>query len=162
MATVSFKSGSEYMIRLQKLSQKASEEVCGRAIYEGAAVMTEAVKKEIDGLRTDSGIGTEEKPLKGPTKAQVEGLKKSIGIARARDDGGFINVKIGFDGYNDTKTKKYPQGQPNQLVARGVERGTSWLEAQPFMKKAVSNGKKEVIEAMEKGFDEKMKEIMEG
>lgn len=71
MATISFKSGDEYMAKLAKLSQKSSEEVCGRAIYDGAAVMIERVKEAVDTLPESGGkMGTPEKPNEGPSKLQ--------------------------------------------------------------------------------------------
>lgn len=161
MATISFKSGDEYMAKLAKLSQKSSEEVCGRAIYDGAAVMIERVKEAVDTLPESGGkMGTPEKPNEGPSKQQKKALKASVGIAKSKQDGDFINVKIGFHGYNSKKTKRWPQGQPNQLIARAVERGTSFMKATPFMKTAVKESRKDVIAAMKRAMDEKIEEIM--
>ena len=161
MATITFKNGDAYMAKIAKLSQKASEEVCGRAIYEGAAVMIERTKAAVDTLPESRGErGTVEKPLAGPSKLQKKALRESVGIAKAKQDGDFVNVKIGFDGYNSMKTKRWPQGQPNQLIARAVERGTSFMRATPFMKKAVSSAKKDVLAAMGAAMDEKIEEIM--
>jgi hypothetical protein len=56
------------------------------------------------------------------------------------------SVKLGFDGYNDVVTDKYPSGQPNQLIARAIESGTSWLQPCHFMSKA-QNANKAAVEA---------------
>lgn len=162
MGVITFKDGSEYMLKLQMLSERESEAVAGRAIFEGAAMMMRYTKKGIESLQTDERHGTPENPTRGPTKAQKEGMMKSAGIAHAREDNGFVNVKIGFGDYNNIKTKRWPKGQPNNMVARSVERGTSFMLPQPFMKRAVKEAKSEVIKAMQEGFNEKMKEIMEG
>mgnify|MGYP000482314503 CR=1 FL=1 len=131
MAKISFKGLEDYELRLSKLAdRKEIERIAGQAIYEGAAIMADEIKDSIEGLPVVTGYGTESNPIPGGvTAVQKAGLIDGLGIAPMQDDAGFLNVKIGFDGYNRTKTEKYRQGQPNQLVARGVESGTSWKQA---------------------------------
>ena len=78
-----------------------------------------------------------------------------------QDQNGYLNVKIGFDGYNRTKTDQYPQGQPNQLVARGVESGTSWKQKHPFIRPAVTRARKKAEEKMAEVLDYEIKKIMD-
>lgn len=161
MATIKFKAGEDYAARLSKLAEREIDTVCGKAIYPGAAVLYAEVQAGIDSIPTDEGYGTEEAPKSGLKAAQKAGMKKSLGIAKMQDRNGFRNVKIGFDGYNTIKTKRWPKGQPNQMVARSIERGTSFLKATPFMKRAVSRAKKPATEAMSEAFIAAMKEYME-
>lgn len=161
MATIKFADGSDFTKQLQKLSEAAAQEVIGHAIYEGAAVMMDYVKRGVESIETDEGFGTPDNPNRGPSRLQKEALMTSAGIAKMREDNGLLNVKIGFGGYNGKKTKRWPQGAPNAVVARSVERGTSFMLPQPFMKRAVNAAKADVLKAMENGFNEKMKEIME-
>lgn len=77
-----------------------------------------------------------------------------------QNDKGYLNVKIGFDGYNRTKTEKYPKGQPNQLVARGVESGTSWKQKKPFIRPAVNRTKKKAEQMMAEILDKEINKIM--
>ena len=58
-----------------------------------------------------------------------------------RDDNGFLNVKLGFEGYNSQVTTKYPGGQPNSLIARSVNAGTSFRQRIPFIDNAVNQTK---------------------
>lgn len=162
MAKISFKGLEAYELRLSKLAnRKEIERIAGRAIYEGAAIMADEIKAEIEGLPVVKGFGTELNPLSGGvTAVQKAGLKDGLGIAPMQDDGGFLNVKIGFDGYNRTKTEKYPHGQPNQLVARGVESGTSWKQPHPFIKPAISRARKRVEKRMAETIDEEIDKIM--
>ena len=97
----------------------------------------------------------------GVTAVQKEGLRKGLGITPLEDDMGFYNVKIGFDGYNRTRTKEYPEGQPNQLVARGVESGTSWKQKHPFIRPAVTRSRARVERKMQEILDYEMKKIMD-
>lgn len=161
MAKISFKGLEEYELRLSKLSErKEIERIAGRAIYEGAAIMADEIKASIKRLPVVTGYGTESNPLPGGvTAVQKDGLIKGLGIAPMQDDAGFLNVKIGFDGYNRTKTEKYPQGQPNQLVARGVESGTSWKQPHPFVKPAISRARKRVEKRMAETIDEEIKKL---
>ena len=162
MAKISFKGLEDYELRLSKLAnRKETERIAGRAIYEGAAIMADEIKAGIKSLPVVTGYGTEQNPLPGGvTATQKKGLIDGLGIAPMQDDKGFLNVKIGFDGYNRTKTEKYPQGQPNQLVARGVESGTSWKQPYPFVKPAISRARKQVEKRMAEIIDEEIEKLM--
>jgi len=90
-----------------------------------------------------------------------KGLQASYGITpMQRDENGFYNVKIGFDGYNSIKTKAYPNGQPNQMIARSVESGTSFLQKHPFVAPGVRKSRKAALKKMEEIIDEETKKIM--
>ena len=162
MAKISFKGLGAYELRLSRLADKKEvERIAGQAIYEGASIMADEIKSGIEGLPVVTGYGTESNPLPGGvTAVQKAGLIDGLGIAPMQDDAGFLNVKIGFDGYNRTKTEKYPQGQPNQLVARGVESGTSWKQPHPFVKPAISRSRKQVEKRMAEIIDEEIDKLM--
>lgn len=162
MATIQFKNGDDYLAKLSKLESKLRYGVIGGAVYAGAGIVTDAVRRQIEQIPTDEGFGTESDPTKGPSKKQIAGLEESLGIAESQEDGGFYNVKVGFDGYNNIKTRRWPKGQPNQMVARSIERGTSYMQANPFMKRAVASTKKQAVEAMKNHVDREIEKIMEG
>ena len=157
MAKIQFKNGSEYLRKLEKLDRSFRSDVAGKAIYAGAAIVTDAIQSAISGLAASE----EEAPGK-LSKKQRYGLHKSLGIAPMQSDSGFLNVKIGWDGYNDIKTKSWPKGQPNQMIARSVERGTSFMPANPFVKKAVAGARKRALEAMEQTIDREIERTMKG
>lgn len=118
------------------------------------------VRAQLMKVPTDESYGTELRPALGPRKVQKRGLYNSLGIASLQSDAGYLNVKIGFDGYNDVSTRQWPNGQPNQMVARSVERGTSWMKAYPFVKKAAAACRKSVRKAMGKSVEESIARIM--
>lgn len=151
MGKIEVKGLDEVSTMLSRLNVKA-ESIMKMGIYEGAGVIARAVSESIDALPTDSGpVTREHSQMNGPTEIQKDGLKEGFGISGMRTDGGgFINVSIGFDGYNGMKTKKYPSGQPNQLIARSIESGTSFMRKTPFMRQALNKSKKQAIEAMQK------------
>lgn len=161
MATIQFKKGNEYILKVAKLEAAVKRDLIGRAVYDGAAVVTDEIRKSLKQVPTDEGYGTESAPARGPKKAQKKGLYESLGITSMQDDGtGFLNVKIGFDGYNDIVTKRWPKGQPNQMVARSVESGTTWMQKNEFVKRAVKASRKRATEAMKKAVDKGIEKIM--
>ena len=94
------------------------------------------------------------------TLPQKEGLLDGFGISRMKDDDGFVNVKLGFAGYNATRTDKYPQGQPNALIARAVNSGTTFRKKTRFVDKAVSASKKSAEAAMDAACNREIEKIM--
>lgn len=149
MAKVSI-FGTEKMEAMLKDLQKKSEPIIKAGIYDGAKVMADAVKRQIDTIRTDGPSEYETRRR----EIQKEGLKESMGITSMRNDGGFLNVKIGFDGYNEL-------GQPNAMVARIFESGTSFSSKQTFVKRAVSGARRLTEETMKATIDERIHAITE-
>ena len=156
MANIKFEGFENYAGILKEL-EKHSGDITGTAVYAGAKVVADKVKRQIDHI--DSGSKSDYEYDR--RERQKEGLRKSMGISAMRNDDGFINVKVGFDGYNDIKTRKYPNGQPNAMVARIFNSGTSHNRKQPFFKNAVAESKKVSENAMAAAVDEKILAIYE-
>ena len=112
-----------------------------RGLFEGAKIIAEAIDQSIDKIPEDYGYIDLSKPrekarLTGLLSKQIDGLEDGLGVSKMKREGDKITVSIGFDGYNNYKTKKYPNGQPNQLIARSLEKGTSYLAPNKFVSKA--------------------------
>lgn len=162
MAKITFPGLNDYELMISRLS-KGVDDIAGKAIYAGAGIVADAIKENIKALPIVRGYGTTENPLPGGVTApQKAGLIDGMGISPMQDDGGYLNVKIGFDGYNATKTEKYPQGQPNQLVARGVESGTSWKQKKPFIRPAINASKSRAEAEMARILDQEIEKITKG
>ena len=161
MASIEMKGLDEYLVKLSALEHSSKEEICGKAIYEGAGIVADAIRAELSNLPTDERFGTPEAPAQGIKAIQKEGLLHSLGITSMEDDGsGFLNVKVGFYGYNRVVTKKWPRGQPNQMVARTLASGTTWLQKSAFMKRGVARSRKKARTAMEKHVQKSIENIM--
>lgn len=156
MANIKFKGFENYAGILKEL-EKHSRDITGAAVYAGAKVVADKVKRQIDHI--DSGEKSDYEYDR--RERQKEGLRKSMGISAMRNDNGFLNVKVGFDGYNDIKTRKYPNGQPNAMVARIFNSGTSYNRKQPFFKNAIAESKLVAENAMAIAVDEKILAIYE-
>ena len=144
-----------YIADLTKLFND-SEEICKRAAYEGARIVADKFRSEIEGIpirNFDKGSGM----VNGVTASQKAGLLAGLGIAHFRNDGGFINVKIGMDGYNSTRTNQFPNGQPNALIIRSLESGTSFRSRNPVITRATNSAKGAAEAAIQRQMDEEIK-----
>lgn len=161
MATITFKKGDEYVAKIAKLAAESREDLFGEAIYGAAGIVADEIRSTLEQVPTDERYGTSGSPLRGPKKIQKKGLEQGLGIAGlSEDSSGFYNVKIGFDGYNGVRTKRWPNGQPNQMVARSVEGGTSWMRKTAFVRKAVSATRAKAVEYMKQKVDEAIQKKM--
>ena len=139
MAKLSFPGLADHERRLSRLMEGVPQ-IAGKAIYAGADLVADEIRKGIDGLPQQTGV----------TK---QGLEEDLGIAPMRDEGGYLNVKIGFDGYN-------ARGIPNALMARVFERGTSTVKKRPFVRLAVNRAKGPAEARMAGVLEEEMKKRM--
>ena len=158
MAKMQIRGLSEYSKQLNQLYDDA-DEIIKRSLYDGMAVMKSAIESAIDTIPTRTkGFAKPGEVLTGITNPQKKGLKESFGITPMKEDGSVWNVKCGFDGYNNVKTDKFPNGQPNQLIARSINSGTSWLQATHFVDKAVRANKEACMQAMSDTCDDEIKQ----
>lgn len=160
MATFQFGGIDDYITQLNKLQAATKDDVIGKTVYAGAAVVADAVKDAIRALPVGSGHAARGELVDTVTLPQKEGLLDGFGISRMKDDDGFVNVKLGFAGYNATRTDKYPQGQPNALIARAVNSGTTFRKKTRFVDKAVSASKKSAEAAMDAACNREIEKIM--
>lgn len=125
----------EYAAYLQRLG-KNTKEIIGVGVYEMANVVADEIRKGIESLPSKTGV----------TK---QGLEEGFGISPMQDDNGYLNVKAGFDGYNQN-------GVPNVLMARIFESGTSTTPKHPFVRPAVNRSQKEALKKGQMAIDAKI------
>lgn len=161
MAKITFYGFESYEKKLQDLS-KDIERIENEAIYLAAKEVADEVKAGIHWLNAGSLSGKETPEETERREKQRQGLLESFGISPMEEENGFKNVKLGFDGYNSVRTPKYPNGQPNVMVARIFNSGTSFSSKQPFFDNAIrltrNKAKKIMKETIEGAIEEKMKE----
>lgn len=146
----------DYVAYLQRIG-KSTGSIIGEAVYAMAGVVADKVRDSLKSLGTVSNaanIATYRQGYSRLSDVEKDGLLEGLGISPMQDDNGYRHVKIGFDGYNDVKTKKYPKGQPNALIARVTESGSSYRKKTPFIRPAVQAAEKAAIEAAKKKIDE--------
>ena len=140
---------NEFVDGLTKVFSDA-ELMYKKGVYNGAKILADEVKKGLNGLRVDDGYGTAGRPLHGVSQNVKESLVQGMGVSRIEFVNGSANVAVGFDGYDNIKTKKHPNGRPIQMLMRSVESGTSFMTKQPVIRQATNRAKKQVEEAIEK------------
>lgn len=143
---------------------KEGKTIAEKAVCAGAAIVADAVRANIDALpavKDEWGVIAYNNNWSAPlTETAKKGLQDGFGISPMGSEDGMLNVKLGFDGYNGMKTKKYPKGQPNVLLARSIESGSSIAKKRPFVAPAVRKTKKAAEETMAKIIDEESAKIM--
>lgn len=165
MARITFKGLTEYEMQLSKLENRQEiRRIAGKATFEGAKTITDEIRENIRGLSARSDktgfFAYQEKTAAPLTETAKQGLLDGLGIAELQDDNGFLNVKVGFAGYNKMKTKQYPKGQPNVLIARVTESGSSLAKKQPFVRPAIQNKRDEAERKMAQVVDEEISKLM--
>ena len=162
MARITFKAGEDWALKLSALATR-SEGVAKKALYEGAKVVADKIHGNLSALPTEKYRYLQSgEQFSGLPQDQKDDLLNSFGVTPIKYEDGCWNVKIGFDGYGSHPTRKYPQGVPNQLLARAVESGSSVRRKHPFVRPAINATRKQAVDAMQRAIDEECKKIMKG
>lgn len=161
MAQLTTEGLDDFMKQLNALGSHTTG-TTKRCIYDGAAVLAEAVVTGVGGLPVDESQftpGTD--PLRVMTAADKADLAASVGISRIEATGGTGTVSVSFDGYISRTEPKYPGGVPAALIARSIEKGTSVRAKNPFVRRAVNAAKQTVPAAMQASLDESVAYTLE-
>lgn len=161
MANITFPGLGEYGEKLRQLEEAfASDEPLERAVAKGAKPVADEIRNQLDGVPAQKFrrlYGDDQ--FTSLSESEKADLLASFGLTPVKNDRGYIHTKAGFDGYGSHPTKGYPQGVPNQLVARATESGSSVRQKHPFVRPAVNSTKNNAIREMEKSIDEDLKKI---
>ncbi len=150
--------GMNELIRsMEKLPEKAAK-VAAEALYEGAGIVADKVSGAVNGIATEpfkyAKGGRTRKPSP-EEKALVAGAKH--GVAKFRKNGVSVQTSVGYQnaGYGEIngKTKPIPQ------IANAINSGTSFMQKQPFMRKAFSQSKGPAQAAIEAGIHAREDEL---
>ena len=152
MAKMAIKGMDEYARKLSRLGQ-ASTAIAKKAVYAGANVLADEVKRRLEANLDDpSYVGKRSEGLLKSDSSSGD-LLESFGIAPiGTDKNGNTNTKLGFDGYDS-------KGVPNALKARAMESGTSTLRKRPFVRPAVKAVKAQAQTKMGEVVEEEISKI---
>lgn len=169
--------GFEKIISNMQALTNASNDMIKQAIYPGAGLMADELRKAIENLpeietdiddvryqslRQKDSYKRDEVKRKNPkkglprgaTKTEKAGMLEGLGLAPMRTDKDMINTKAGMDGYNDNRTASWPKGKPNVMIARAIESGTSFRQKTPFIEPTYKKNKEKAVQLMAKAFDD--------
>lgn len=165
MAKLEFKGMDKYIRQLNNVAW-ATRAVAKAAVYAGADVVANEIRKGMEGLSTVTNeYAMRCYQLRKPcyiSDRQLKALLDSFGVARIQTRRGYINTKLGYDGYNSIKTRAWPYGQPNAMIARSCNNGSTAMIRQPFLDSAVARARDPAIRAMDKAANDKTLEILGG
>lgn len=168
----------ELLHSMEKLPEKAAD-VAAMALYEGAGVMADAVSRSVQGIATEPfkyAAGGQKRRPSPEEKAIVEEARK--GVSKFKKGANGVSTNVGFKpGYGKItwnharsgKRTKYKVGyggkarasqsqegrssgisaKPVELIVNAINSGTSFMEKQPFLRKAFSQKKRAAEDAIE-------------
>lgn len=146
---ISTKGLTETMKMFEQLAGD-TDEIVEKAIKEGIGIVTDEMRREISSLKTSADNEGGKQKQRYPSKKDIKGLLDSLGFTPVKLNGSKFDIKSGFDGYNSVITKKYPQGHPNQMIANSINKGTSFMSAQPFINRTKKASQQQAVDAIDK------------
>lgn len=157
---------NEYIEHLQALYGDC-EIIIKKGVYDGAKVVADAVRAAVEALPVQEGekkglppYGTYANKIYGISGEQKRDLTKGMGLAEMENKAGYINTKLGFDGYGSVPTKKYPKGIPNALLMRAIISGSKFRKKNTSVRTAIRRQKAAAISAMEKTITKEIEKEM--
>ena len=142
-----------------KLAGEAAQGVAAASLYEGAGIMADAVSRSVHGIATSpfkyARNGERRKPSP-EEKALLESASK--GVAKFRKNGISVDTSVGLNnsGYGQlgSTTKPIP------VIANAINSGTSFMDKQPFFRKAVSQARGAALGAIDTGIQQRIEQIL--
>lgn len=167
----------------------AAQGVASASLYEGAGVLADAVSRAVHGIATEPfqyAAGGKRRKPSPEEKAALLGAG-SAGIAKFHKNGLTVDTVVGFNnsGYaivtgkrskkartnyrydpqtgRITHSSKAKEGsvnvKPVPLIANSINSGTSFMQKQPFFRKAISQTRGKAIERMDSEARRRIDEI---
>ena len=124
--------------QLAQLGEDA-QSVASSALYEGAGIMATEIQNGAEGIKTApfhfAVFGTRE-----PSPEEKEAILGAVGIAKFEKNGAEVNTSVGYGntGYAMVAGKRKAIAQ----IANAINSGTSFMNKQPFVRKAATSGGK--------------------
>lgn len=145
---------------LDRLGDKALG-VAARALYDGAGMMSAEVRKGAEGIKTApfkyASRSRGEVRLPSPEEKEIV-VAAGAGIAKFDKDPDGVQTSVGYSraGYAnlDGKVKPVP------LIVNAINSGTSFLQKQPFIRKAGRAGSAKALKAMTDAIENDFNEII--
>lgn len=167
MAKIELKGFEEWLRQLEAVRGN-TKKLFKMTTYAGAKVLADELKAQTEALPTISdaewirlyrqrGDGVMVPAL---SETQKRDLLDNFGISTIWVGSDKAGTSVGFTGYNSIKSDRWPDGQPNAMVARSLEKGTSFLKRNRFVSRAVKACTKKAVEAMGEEADRVIERII--
>ena len=149
------------MVEISELLGKLEEQapkVAAQALYDGAGIMAAEVNKGAGMIKTApfkyaSGGNTR---LPSPEEKEIV-QAAAAGIAKFNKNGTEVDTSVGFrnSGYAELKGKMVPIPK----IVNAINSGTSFMNKQPFVRKAANTATPKALEAMRKRIEAEFEAI---
>lgn len=150
--------GMEELSKVLDELGEAAPAAAASALYEGAGLMAEEIRKGAEAIRTEPFRYTRDGTrLPSPEEKEIV-LAAGAGIAKFDKNGTEVNTSVGYraSGYADLKGKK----KPVPLIVNSINSGTSFMQKQPFVRKAARSGAPKAMDKMRKSIETAFEKII--
>lgn len=154
MAKVTIGAGLEKMQTLLADLNIKAPAAMGHAIYKGAEIVADRMRAEIESIEVSQKEYAPPGYTRYPTQTEIDGMLSGLGISRKQTSGSFANVKIGMDGYNGN-------GVANAMVARSINKGTSFLKRIPFIDRTRNGSRGQAESVMAETIESELNQIVD-
>lgn len=140
---------------LSRLGSNA-ERVASKGLYQGAGVMAEEIGSQADKIETEPfhyAVFITRKP--SPEEKAV--LDGRVGIAKFDKNGADVNTSVGYG--NSGYATIAGRIKPVPKIANAINSGTSFMNRQPFVRKAATEGAGRASDAIVKTIEEDFDKI---
>ena len=141
---------------LGKLEERAPAVASG-ALYEGAGVMADEIRKGAETIKTEPFKYTKN-GTRMPSPEEKEIVQTAAaGIAKFNKNGTEVDTSVGFRnaGYAELAGKMVPIPK----IVNAINSGTSFMRKQPFVRRAASKATPKALEAMRKKIEAEFEAI---
>jgi len=142
---------TEISALLEKMEQQATG-IASQALYDGAGIMAEEIRKSAESIKTAPfQYAREGTRLPSPEEKEIV-LAAGAGIAKFNKNGTEVDTSVGYSssGYAELNGKV----KPVPLIVNAINSGTSFMQKQPFIRKAKNSGSPKAMAAMKNKIEE--------
>lgn len=146
---------------LQSLGDQA-QGIASRGLYEGAGVMAKEITSSVNSIQTAPFKYASRGAVRLPSPEEKDVIASAghVGIAKFRKTGGEVDTSVGYGraGYAELKGKTVPIAK----IANSINSGTSFMQMQPFFRKAVTTGRRKALKAITDTINQEIEQLQSG
>ncbi len=151
-------NGIEELSQMLNALGEQAEEVASRALYKGAGVMANAYNAAAKSIRTEEFRYAFNGMKRDPSPEEKAALEGKTGIARFDKNGTEVNTAVGLSGagYVTIGGKR----KAVRKIANAINSGTSFMQQQPFFRRAVAGATPKATAAIAAKGEEMAEQIL--
>ena len=156
--------GMEELNQILKSLDERAGGMAAKGLYEGAGMMADTLEAQAKAIQTApfkwASKSRGETRLPSPEEKQVVLSAGGAGIAKFNRNGSEVDTSVGYNqsGYAVMRGKIVPIPK----IANAINSGTSFMQKQPFVRKAKTSGGKKAMAAVVESIKKQVEEITGG